>query len=110
MKQYTPLHDSLTIKKSPINGLGVFASKAIPQDTYLGITHVDNTIDGLRYFPQGVIRTPLGGFLNHSEEPNCKLVDYKTEMHLYTTELIKAGEELTLKYKLYDPVEIIDER
>ncbi len=100
MKQYKPLHDSLTIKKSPINGLGVFASKAIPQDTYLGITHVDNTIDGLRYFAQGVIRTPLGGFLNHSEEPNS-FIEKSTDgnvWRLVTLQVIPSDTEILIKY------------
>jgi|TARA_X000001382_G_scaffold130893_1_gene127657 SET domain-containing protein len=104
-ENYTPLPYFLTIKESSIEGLGLFAKENIDRGVDLGVSHVHH-----HKFLNGYIRTALGGFVNHSEEPNCKLVDYKTEMHLYTTELIKAGEELTLKYKLYDPVEIIDER
>ena len=104
-ENYTPLPYFLTIKESDIEGLGLFAKQNIDRGVDLGVSHVHHY-----KFLNSYIRTPLGGFVNHSEEPNCKLVDYKTEMHLYTTEAIKAGEELTLKYKLYDPVEIIDER
>ena len=104
-ENYTPLPYFLTIKESDIEGLGLFAKENIDSGVDLGVSHIHH-----HKFLNSYIRTPLGGFVNHSEEPNCKLADYKTEMHLYTTELIKAGEELTLKYKLYDPVEIIDER
>tara|TARA_R100001224_G_scaffold108842_1_gene85588 strand:- start:325 stop:693 length:369 start_codon:yes stop_codon:yes gene_type:complete len=104
-ENYTPLPYFLTIKESSIEGLGLFAKQNIDRGVDLGVSHVHHY-----KFLNSYIRTPLGGFVNHSEEPNCKLVDYKTEMHLYTTEQIKAGKELTLKYKLYDPVEIIDER
>ena len=51
----------------------------------------------------GYIRTPLGGFINHSEEPNCYLAlsqdwdDYRV-YNLVTLEKIESGEELTLDY------------
>ena len=49
-------------------------------------------------------RTPLGGFINHSERPNCKLSDVgEGRLHLFTTTEIEPGGELTLKYKLYIP-------
>ena len=51
----------------------------------------------------GFIRTPLGGFINHSEEPNCVLIltqdwdDYRI-YNLYTLQKIHMGEEITLNY------------
>ena len=104
-ENYTPLPYFLTIKESDIEGLGLFAKENIDRGVDLGVSHVHH-----HKFLNSYIRTPLGGFVNHSEEPNCKLTDNKIEMNLYTTQAIKAGQELTLKYKLYDPVEIIDER
>jgi hypothetical protein len=86
---YRPLPDCLTIKESPIHGLGLFATKDIKIGTNLGITHYIY-IEGSKdiKFP---IRLPLGGFFNHNgENPNCD---------------IKAGEELTAKYTLYNPEE-----
>ena len=62
---YKPLPDSLTIKKSPIQGLGLFATKDI-RESILGIGWVKQD-----FFPDGFLRTPLGGFINHSETPNC---------------------------------------
>ena len=92
---YKPLPNSLTIKPSKINGLGLFATKTIPKNTDLGMIHFS--------YGELIIRTPLGGFINHSDKPNCKKLDLEDEWHLKTTKEIKAGEELTLKYTLYNP-------
>ena len=94
---YKPLPDSLTIKPSTISGLGVFAYKAIPKDIDLGITHIANTIVGY-HFPQNVIRTPLGGFLNHSETPNCMIEQEGQIWYLLTQDVISSNQELTIKY------------
>ena len=92
---YRPLPESLTIKPSSIEGLGLFATKTIPKNTDLGMIHFS--------YGELIIRTPLGGFINHSDKPNCKKLDLEDEWHLKTTKEIKAGEELTLKYTLYNP-------
>lgn len=104
MKNYRPLPDCLTIKNSEIEGLGLFATKDIPAGTDLGVSH----IVGIMSQP---IRTPLGGFYNHSEEPNA--YKYKSKALVYsvgswvnvyalvTIRDIKAGEEITVTYTLY---------
>ena len=92
---YRPLPDSLTIKESSINGLGLFAVKSIPKNTDLGMIHFS--------YGELLIRTPLGGFINHSGKPNCKKIDLDQEWHLRTLVNIKKDEELTLKYTLYQP-------
>ena len=101
---YKPLPPSLTIKQSKVNGLGLFATEEIPQATNLGITHIkiDDTI----------IRTPLGGFINHANDPNCVKVElranghqgetFKKKWNLVTLRDIKKGEELTLRYTFYN--------
>lgn len=97
---YRPLPDGLTIKKSNVQGLGLFATKDFDADIVLGIVHIQN-----KNFPHGYIRTALGAFYNHSEDPNC--VNVKGFWHqlpvcyLKTIRTIKAGEELTAKYTLY---------
>ena len=93
---YKPLPNSLTIKPSKIEGLGLFAVRTIHKNTYLGISHYT--------LKEILIRSPLGGFINHSQKPNCKKVLIEDRWHLKTTKEIKKGEELTLKYTLYDPV------
>ena len=66
---YKPLPDSLTIKKSPIEGLGLYATKDIKANSFIGLTHIKD-----KDFDNGYIRTPLGGFYNHSNEPNVRRV------------------------------------
>ena len=97
---YKPLPDSLTIKESKVDGLGLFAVKGIAQGTNLGMTHVK--------FNGTIFRTPLGGFINHSETPNCKrnqirIKPYYDKWNLLVIEDIEEGDELTLKYTWYDP-------
>ena len=103
---YKPLPESLTIKTSKVNGLGLFAKENIPQATNLGMTHIR--------MGDNIFRTPLGGFINHANEPNCVKVellmsnhddpkakfDYK-KWNLVTIKNIKPEEELTLKYTFY---------
>ena len=94
---YKPLPDSLTIKRSGISGLGLFAVKAIPAGIDLGITHLSNTIVGY-HFDNDIIRTPLGGFINHSETPNCMIEKEGQVWYLETLDVIVSGGELTVKY------------
>ena len=104
---YTPLPDSLTIKTSRVNGLGLCAKAAIPQATNFGMTHVE--------IGEKILRTPLGGFINHANDPNCVKVDLLMSNHddpklkfdykkwnLVTIKDIKKDEEITLKYTFYN--------
>ena len=61
---YRPLPDGLTIKNSPIEGLGLFATIIIKKNTFIGVTHIRD-----EQFENKYIRTPLGGFYNHSNDP-----------------------------------------
>ena len=97
-KYYRPLRDDLTIRESSINGLGLFSTDWIPSGENLGTTHIRHDD-----YPDGLIRTPLGGFFNHSEDPNCKLIESGSELQLVTIKPIPANTELTCKYTLYDP-------
>ena len=108
---YRPLENSLIIKSSSIDGQGLFAKTNIKGKTNLGVTHLK--------IGEKIIRTPLGGFINHSDNPNCTKshtyvnnvynlhserglikYDYK-QWNLFTINDIKAGEELTLEYSFY---------
>ena len=66
---YKPLPNSLTIKKSPIEGLGLYATEDIKANSFIGLTHIQD-----KDFENGYIRTPLGGFYNHSNNPNVRRV------------------------------------
>ena len=97
-KTYRPLPACLTIKESNIDGLGVFATEDIILDryyTFLGYTHY--VVDG------ELFRVNYGGFVNHSNTPNCKLYAISKEENYEAYNLvpivdIKAGTELTLDY------------
>ena len=99
---YKPLPDSLTIKTSKVDGLGLFAKEGIGQGTNFGMSHLK--------IGEKIIRTPLGGFINHSSDANCVKVelqmmnekfDYK-KWNLVTLQDIKEGEELTVRYTFYN--------
>ena len=62
---YKPLPKQLTIKKSSIEGLGLYATESIKKNSYIGVTHVRDEL-----FENKYIRTPVGGFYNHSNDPN----------------------------------------
>ena len=99
MRMYKPLPDSLTIQTSKVNGLGLFAKQGIAQGINLGVTHIK--------VEEEILRTPLGGFINHANEANCVKVELRDERYtkkwnLITIRNIKAGEELTLQYTFYN--------
>ena len=104
---YKPLPESLTIKQSGINGLGLFAKEDMAQGTNLGMSHLK--------IGDTIFRTPLGGFINHANEANCVKAElrmtsedlqghqcYYKKWNLITTQDIEEGEELTLRYTFYN--------
>ena len=99
---YKPLPESVTIKASGIHDLGLFANQKINRTTNLGTTHIK--------IGDTIFRTPLGGFINHSNEPNCAKVELHGNGHepirkkwnLVTLKDIKKGEEMTLRYTFYN--------
>jgi hypothetical protein len=96
---YTPLPEYLAIGPSQIHGAGILAKEDIPGEVVIGISHIYDP-----NFQHDYIRTPLGGFINHSEDPNCELIEEDGDYHykkLKTIRKIEEGEELTLKYSLY---------
>ena len=101
-EMYKPLPKELRLGFSDIHDIGLFAKKDISVATNFGMSHIQ--------ISDTIIRTPLGGFINHSDNPNCEKVklyfksdkgDF-TKWNLVTIKNIKEGEELTLKYTFYD--------
>ena len=94
---YKALPNCLHVKDSPVAGQGLFATQDIPDDVYLGISHV--VVD------EEIMRTPLGGFINHADQANCYLEctqdwdDYLV-YNIITKRPIKKDEELTLNYEV----------
>ena len=121
---YRPLPKSLTIKESKIDGLGLFSKTKIEKNSFIGITHVKHND-----FQDMYIRTPLGGFYNHSKNPNVTKISSDTlpkydfgqniEMkikesledknnnklkyfYLVSLKDIEPGEEILAKYTFYE--------
>ena len=108
---YKPLPKELTLGESEIHDIGLFAKKDIKRGHDFGISHIQ--------IGKELIRTPLGGFINHSETPNCVKIESVTRQRvtplddhdllwnaftkwdLVTIKDIEAGEELTIKYTFY---------
>ena len=102
---YRPLPHCVTVKDSEIEGLGLFATEDIEEGYVFGVTHIADV-----RFENGYIRTPLGGFINHNDNANCKLDRGDTPFPVYqngkvfvlvATRDIKKNEEITTKYSLY---------
>ena len=100
---YNPLPSFIYLKASEIHGYGLFTKVALLPSTEVGISHIYHD-----WFEDGWIRTPLGGFYNHSDSPNCELRSaimdegFRTDIRmLYTITDIKAGQELTCTYTLH---------
>ena len=103
LKNYNPLPSGIVVADSGIDGQGLFTTRRLVAGTELGISHY--RIDG------EYIRTPLGGFINHADEPNCMRSQVRIRpgfdrWNLTVVDDIEEGEELTLKYKLYAPKKI----
>ena len=103
---YKPLPESVTIKPSKVHGLGLFADQDIKQATNLGMSHLK--------IGDTIFRTPLGGFINHSNTPNCikaelRMTDedlhghqyYYKKWNLIVSNNVKKGDELTVRYTFY---------
>ena len=91
---YKPLPDNLELRPSEIHGYGVFALEDIPAGEMLGLSHIQS--------PE-LIRTPLGGYINHSMNPNCIRILEGNRWYLQSIQDIEEGEEITLMYKGYKP-------
>ena len=115
---YKPLPESVTIKQSGVHGLGLFADQKIMDGTNLGMSHLR--------IGDTIFRTPLGGFINHSNTPNCLKVEVRMtredmkgdglndncwfisekqyhykKWNLIVSKDVKEGDELTVRYTFY---------
>ena len=111
---YNPLPHGLFIDESSIDGQGLYTNVKLAGGTNLGMSHVE--------LGKLILRTPLGGFINHSDKPNCVKVkslltrqqwnernDLPNDKYdhnfpkwdLVTLRDIDEGEELTVRYTFY---------
>ena len=90
---YQALPSRLHVKDSPVSGQGIFAREDIPPGFVLGMSHL--VVDEVIY------RTPLGGFINHNDDPNCMKWAEGDKYFVKTLRPIHKGEELFLSYTFY---------
>ena len=103
---YNPLPKELTLGESEIHDIGLYATEDLKRGRDLGVSHIQ--------LGKELYRTPLGGFINHSDKPNCTKsmfrvtnandvstkMDYKV-WKLFTIDDIESGDELTFTYTFY---------
>ena len=102
---YRPLPNGLYIGASSIEGQGLFTSCALSKGHQLGESHYRIKTNKNKTI---LIRTPLGGFINHSNKPNCYRSQSRIEPGLdkWIITIVKdvnPGDEITLRYTMYDP-------
>jgi hypothetical protein len=98
---YSPLPTCCEVKPClRTGGSGLFAKENIPGGSKLGVTHVSVTNQGqMDLVGAGVVRTPLGGFLNHSDTPNAVVMPVGNIARiLWSVRPIPAGQEITSYY------------
>ena len=103
---YKPLPHGLFIDESSIDGQGLYTNVKLAEGTNLGMSHLE--------LGKLILRTPMGGFINHSDDPNCVKIESVTRQRvtplydhdftkwdLVTIKDIEPGEELTMQYTFY---------
>jgi len=86
------MSELFTIKKSPIQGKGVFAKQTIKRNQKIGVAII------YRMFMIPEITSHFGKWLNHSSRPNTRLVRRGKEYQIVANRMIKKNEEITVNY------------
>lgn len=98
IREAVELSGRLSVERSPIHGVGVFAQTHIPADTDLGPAQIRQP--GGRHDV-----TQLGKKHNHSESPSCRNQLMGNERHLITKQDMLPGDEVTVDYRLQPELE-----
>jgi len=66
---YKPLEDYLDVRESTVHGKGLFLISSVEAGKITNVSHVRIA------YPKGteLYRTPTGGFINHSREPDVEI-------------------------------------
>jgi len=84
------------VGKSSIHGYGLIATKNLPKDTDIGLSHI-----GIGFVNERLVAgetTEVGSFQNHNRDPNCINKIVGENLHMVATKQIKNGEELTIDF------------
>lgn len=82
-------------------GIGLVSTKKISKDIYIGdyFTKFESVTTESRFIYDGWVETnPLGRYLNHNKNSNCKLILDGDAIRIFTNTNIKEYEELTIDY------------
>lgn len=110
-RSYTPGHFKLLVKRSP-TGLGIYAGERIPKDTciieYVGreISKEESETSRSKYLFEitknktidGKPKINRAGYINHACRPNAEVLIHKQRVYIFSTRVIKPGEEITYDY------------
>ena len=99
-KHYRPLPPCVEVRKSNSEGNGLFTVEDIPGGSRIGITHLILDSKLAKEVGSDTIRTPLGGFLNHSDTPNSVLITKGSLRVLYTVVPIPKDTEISIYYTI----------
>lgn len=72
----------------------IYSAEFLHEATHIGVTHVPHKLE--------LFRTPLGGFITHSEDPNCIILTAGDVWVLFTMEDIYPHVPLTVDFRLYN--------
>ena len=94
-EEYRPMPDWMTIKESPIQGVGVFV-----KDLHVVSSQWEAERLTHKRTPEGTIdRLNYGGYINHSSNPNARIAfDDKGHGRLVLLRSLYGGEEVTVDY------------
>ena len=84
------------VGKSSIHGHGLIATKNLPKDTDIGLSHI-----GIGFVNERLVAgetTEIGHFQNHNRNPNCINKIVGKNLHMVAAAGIKSGEELTIDF------------
>ena len=84
------------LDESEIHGHGLIATKNIKANTDVGLSHVGiGLVNGRVVVGEA---TDIGNFQNHRNSPNCINKIVGNDLHMFTTDPIECGEELTINF------------
>jgi len=89
MKDPIYISKKYSVKKSDIQGKGVFALKNLEKGELVGIAA----------WLQNLQRTELGKHLNHQNKHNAAIKSENNILNIYTNSAINKGDEITVNYK-----------
>ena len=90
--------EKYNVRKSDIQGKGVFASKNLKKGELVGMAVTDE--EALKpTLPQRDARTKLGKYLNHQNKHNASLKSENNTLNIYAKSAINKGDEVTVNYK-----------